>query len=447
MTQTPEQSARSESSAPSPKERSGGVVLEMPGAEPASWERWHYPQEGEPTRIAEGDALPKKSRRVIALPSSALYSWPLWIAAEGDASELVKLELSGRHLLKRGMEDSLAVLPILQLEGRRLVLAIALEEPFPAEAMPRGWKHADIFEIPSRLHEGASGSDLILWKEWNTIQLAFYRSGKLLWFCGAGEQDLPALVQRVSLRLLSENVLDRLPATIRIEGMNPEVTATYASELGKIFPEADIQRVLIPPPPWWGEERRTRSPRRRALPPGPPHRPGEPFDSPPAEAVAARTRRKTKDRLLSIATAATLIYALLLFWGAGDLLIHRHALKKLRLELSSLEAPALQARHDSERWNALRSAIDPTTYPLDLLAAVASPTQGGKIRLIAFNMESGHLQISGEATDVTQAYSFIEQLKKNSSLREYDWHAGQPQLAGKNSVKFDVEGAHPNASQ
>ena len=107
----------------------------------------------------------------------------------------------------------------------------------------------------------------------------------------------------------------------------------------------------------------------------------------------------------------------------------------------------MQARHDSERWNALRSAIDPTTYPLDLLAAVASPTQGGKIRLIAFNMESGHLQISGEATDVTQAYSFIEQLKKNSSLREYDWHAGQPQLAGKNSVKFDVEGAHPNASQ
>jgi hypothetical protein len=48
---------------------------------------------------------------------------------------------------------------------------------------------------------------------------------------------------------------------------------------------------------------------------------------------------------------------------------------------------------------------------------------------------------------VTQAYAFIDQLKKSAALREYDWTAGQPQLAGKNSVKFDMEGVRPDAAK
>jgi len=46
---------------------------------------------------------------------------------------------------------------------------------------------------------------------------------------------------------------------------------------------------------------------------------------------------------------------------------------------------------------------------------------------------------------VSQAYAFIEQLKQNPLLQEYEWNAGQPQLAGKNSVRFDMEGTRHNA--
>jgi hypothetical protein len=144
---------------------------------------------------------------------------------------------------------------------------------------------------------------------------------------------------------------------------------------------------------------------------------------------------------------AAILYLLLLAWGSGDLLIRQAALKRIRREVADIAAPALQAKQESERWNALRPAIDPTTYPLDLLAAATSPTEGGKVRLISFNLEQGHLLISGEATDVTQAYAFIEQLKKNPLLQEYDWTSGQPQLAGKNSVKFDLEGTRLSPRQ
>jgi len=135
-----------------------------------------------------------------------------------------------------------------------------------------------------------------------------------------------------------------------------------------------------------------------------------------------------------------ILYLLLVLWGAGDLLIRKMTLNRLRHEAASLSEPALRAKEASDRWITSRPAVDPSTYPLDLLAAAAVPTEGGKVRLTGFSMDQDHLQISGEATDVTQAYAFIEQPKNNPRLQEYEWTAGQPQLAGKNSVRFEMTG-------
>ena len=125
MIQIPRKTSRSDAPAAPRKEWSGGVVLEMAGAESCCWLRWHYPRTGEPVLLAEGNSLPKKSTRTIALPTRSLFAWPLWIASEGEETELVRLELSGRHLLKRGMEETLTLIPVLEEENRRLVLALA----------------------------------------------------------------------------------------------------------------------------------------------------------------------------------------------------------------------------------------------------------------------------------------------------------------------------------
>ena len=127
-------------------------------------------------------------------------------------------------------------------------------------------------------------------------------------------------------------------------------------------------------------------------------------------------------------------------------MIHRMELSRIRKEIGAVARPASEARAESERWKALRGAVDPSFYALDLLAAVAAPTEGGKVRLTRFTLEPGKLQVSGEATDVTQAYAFQEQLKKSPALQAYEWTAGQPQLAGKNSVRFDMEGSRSDAN-
>ena len=401
------------------KERLGGIVIERPGADLGIWERWHLPAEGRPEILNPEDPLPTKSSRVMTLPSSSLFSWPLWIALEGDSNELVKMELSGRHLLKRGMEDELTALPILQLGERRLVLAVATEEPFPEEMMPDGWKNADRFEIPARLFDREEKPDLLLWQEQGVVQASYYRGGHAVWFCAVRPGNSGATLRRASLRLLSEGILSHLPATILLQGIPSQTRALLDKDLSANFPRASI---LVP---------------QEVVPPSLPH---TPIDLTPTGARRERLRKQRIERLLSIGSVAAIIYILLLAWGTGDLLIRQAALKRITSEVKAVEIPAIRAKQALERWNTLRPTIDPTTYPLDLLAAAASPTEGGKVRLINFNLEQGHLQISGEATDVSQAYAFIEQLKKNPLLQEYDWTSGQPQLAGKNSVKFDMEG-------
>lgn len=77
--------------------------------------------------------------------------------------------------------------------------------------------------------------------------------------------------------------------------------------------------------------------------------------------------------------------------------------------------------------------------------AVASAIPADHVRLTQYNLESGKLAIAGEASDVSQAYEFVERIKKNPLLQKYDWTNDQPQLAGKNKVRFQMEGALPDA--
>jgi Tfp pilus assembly protein PilN len=405
-----------------------GILLDIPGADSGAWDRWSCPEGGEAERLTPGEAAPARFRRAVALPSGFIFTWPLWISPEGDARELARLELSGRHLLKRGMEESLTTILLDNSSGRRLVLAVAPEEPLPEEMLPAGWREADAFLLTPRLKAPADGCDLIFWREHGTLRGAFFRQGYPVWCFLADRGALAGLLRRASLKLISEGILSSSPRRIALVGLAREEAQSLRTTLSNLYPGAAILEVA-------GDSI-------------PSITPGGPLseDLLPGEARAARVRAKTKERLVSIGAVAAALYLLVILWCAGDLMIRHSVLSKLRSEVAKLEAPASKARKVSERWNALRSAVDPATFPLDQLAAIAAPTAGGKVRLISVTMENGHLQISGEATDVTQAYGFMESLKKSPILQQYDWTSGQPQLAGKNSVKFDMEGARAHAN-
>jgi len=406
-----------------------GIILDRPGISEGSWERWLFPTEGgEALRLDPNSTIARAQESVTAIPTSLLYSWPLWVSSEGASADLARMELSGRHFLKRGMENSLVVLPVLESGGRRLVMAVAPEEPFPDGSMLPGWKESSHFQLPCNVLGTVQVHDLVLWQEWGRFQMAFFREKNPVWFCGLDAHGAVGILQRSALRLLSEKVIGHLPLSIALCGIPPENAEIFSGELQRIFPKARIHVIT-------GMDKRGHPSLPKPVPPSPS------IDIPPAEAVTARDRRGRRQRLLNFAVTAIMLYILLILWGAGDLLVRRMTLNRLRHEAASLLEPALRAKEASDRWNAARRAVDPSTYPLDLLAVAAVPTEAGKVRLTGFSMDSDHLQIAGEATDVTQAYAFIEQLRNNPRLQEYEWTAGQPQLAGKNSVRFEMTGA------
>lgn len=402
----------------------GGILVERPGAEDGSWERWIVDPERPPSLRSEPLPRSAQLKRIVCLPSRSLHDWPLWIAGEGDRRALARLELSGRHLIKRGMDQSLGLFPIGADKDRQLVLAICPEEPFPGKDLPEDWRDAGSFDLPVRML-GDGQTDLIIWREWGRLHACFLLRGKPVLFCPVDEENLGGLLLRTGLRLQAEGILERSPGTILLAGIPSASREKIRGRLAAVFPSATLTHCEELPPP---------------------RLPSDQLDLPPAEAREQRTAAEKRSRFLSFAMVGAVLYALLLLWGAGDLMILRMELARIRKSVDAVAGPAAQARADSERWKALRGAVDPSFYALDLLAAIAAPTEGGKVRLTRFTMEQGKLQVSGEATDVTQAYAFQEQLKKNPALQAYEWTAGQPQLAGKNSVRFDMEGSRSDAN-
>jgi hypothetical protein len=405
-----------------------GYLVERPGSEEGSWEQWLIESDSSPSLLKEplprSSQQSKKLKRILCLPSEMLLDWPLWIAGEGDPLALARLELSGRHLIKRGMEHSLALFPVIADKDRQLVLAICPEEPFPEEKLPSDWKDAGSFDLPVRTF-GNEKTDLIVWREWGRLQAAFLLDGKPVWFCPVQEEHLRGVLLRMALRLQAEGIIQKIPKSILVVGIPSSSSASVRANLSEVFPAARLTQSEDLPPP---------------------NLPTDPMDLPPSAARKERAAAEKKKRLLSYAMVGAIIYTLLLLWGSGDLMIHRMELARIKKAIAAVSHPASEARADSERWKAMRSAVDPSFYALDLLAAVAAPTEGGKVRLTRFTLEPGKLQVSGEATDVTQAYAFQEQLKKSPTLQAYEWTAGQPQLAGKNSVRFDMEGSRSDAN-
>ena len=392
--------------------------LLRPGA--AGWELWKFPPKGAPA--VEMDPTPKAiasaPQLLLALPTRDILAVPLWISAQGDARELAELELSGRHLLRRGAE--VYAVPLQQSEGRALVLALSAGDDSDAAAF---YPRARAFDAPARLWDTGS-ADALVWREPGGLCFGFYRDGRCVFFAATGETTLgPAfcgVISRAALRLRAEDVLARIPASLRLIG-------TFTEDDRKALAgglRVDLEYVETPPPPV---------------------RPSVPAHWAPPSARLAQARRTGRRRFALYGGLGTALYVLVVAVLVGSLLLRQAELKRVRAEAAAQAPEAGEAKRLVGEWKEFREAIDPRAFALDQLAAVASGVTSDKVRLTQFTLEGGRILIAGEAGDVSQAYQFFEYVKKSPALQDYDWTARQPQLAGKTKVRFEMEGARPDA--
>lgn len=386
----------------------------------ARWELWKYPPKDPPKMEPDPDmkSVGSAPRMLLALPTRSLTAIPLWVAGQGDARELAELELSGRHLIKRDSE--VRIIPIDSTEGRSLILAIAVGDDSPAADY---FGKARFFDIPARLFDPGS-ADVIVWRESGDLVYAFFRDKRCVYFSASGEASPgPAfcgLILRTALRLRAEQVIHGLPSSIRMIGDFP---AEDRQAIGNSL-RLTVESVSPEPPPLL---------------------PAVPVEVTPPAALRARARIRGAKKL-AVAGLAALAFYLLVVAGLGaDLLLKKIQLDRLNASAGSIAPEAEQAKILVTEWKEFQSAIHPQSFALDQLAAVAAELPGDQIRLTQFSLENGRLLLAGEASDISQAYSFLEKVKKSAVLQNYDWTARQPQLAGKNKVRFEMEGVRPDA--
>lgn len=395
----------------------GPQSVMRPGA--AGWELWMFPPKGGPKaeRNPGAKAVAAAPRLLLALPSRSVLALPLWVAEQGDPHELAELELSGRHLIKRDSE--VRTIPVYSSEGRTLVLAIAVGDESPAAEY---FSKARFFDVPARLLD-AGTADLVVWREFGDLVYGFYKTGRCVYFSASGEASPgPAfcgLITRTALRLRAEQVIEGLPSTIRLIGDFP---AEEAQALGSGL------RAMV-----------------ETIAPAPPAIPAVPAETLPPAARRARERRVGTKKLAVFAFSGLAIYLLLAALLAGDLILKNLELGGLRNRAGEIAAAAEEAKTLVTEWKEFQSSVNPRHFALDQLAAVAAELPGDQVRLTQFTLENGRLILAGEAADISQAYVFLERVKKSPVLQDYDWTSRQPQLAGKNKVRFEMEGARPDA--
>ena len=384
------------------------------------WELWRYPSKGEPFREKNisAKALTSALHLVVGLPTRSLLSVPLWISPHGNPSELAELELSSRHLLRRGAE--VTGIPILEENGRALIMAIAsVDDEVALEFFPK----AHAFEFPARLIDPA-GSDIVIWREWGNLCFAIYRDSHCVFFGSTGDKvpdsGFCAMVARTAMRLRCEGVITRTPVKMRLVG---DFSFEDRSTLGDIL-HADWDHLKEMPPPIL--------------------HPVNTNPAPPA-AKAAMLQRERMRRLSTLAAGVLALYAFVLLCITVDLVVRRVQLNQINAKVEALAQPAEAAQRLVTEWKEFRFAVDPTAFALDQLGAVAAEIPGEKVRLTQYVTDNGRLTIAGEAADVSQAYEFIERVKKSALLQDYDWISRQPQLVGRNKVRFEMEGTRPDA--
>jgi len=389
-----------------------------PGA--GGWELWQFPSKDGPKveLNPDGKSVASAPRLLLALPTRTLTAIPLWVAEQGDPRELAELELSGRHLIKRDSE--VRVIPIDSTDGRSLVLAIAVGDESPAAQY---FSKARFFDIPARLFDPGT-ADVLVWREFGDLVYAFFKNRRCVYFSASGEA-LPGpafcgLVLRTALRLRAEQVIGGLPSSIRMIGQFSE------AECQAIGSGLRLTVELITPGP-------------------PPLIPGIPVEVVPPAALRARVRRKGARKLAVVALATLVAYLLLAALLGGDLLLKKFQLDQLNKKAAGIAPAAEQSKNLVTEWKEFQAAVHPQSFALDQLAAVAAELPGDQVRLTQFTLENGRLLLAGEASDIAQAYSFLEKVKKSALLQNYDWTSRQPQLAGKNKVRFEMEGARPDA--
>ena len=387
----------------------------------AGWQKWVEDASGAWTLQSEAPELSDlrpAAGGLIAVPVRRAFSLCVWIPADDPSifRDLVLTQLEMRGLAGRTREEtSFAWQEIARAENEALVQVTVL----PAHLAPRYW-HGEVTDyVVSPVCLPLEADAVSIWREQGTWVVAVTRGGKLLHFQSLAE---PAADSAMALEVWM--MLSPLEAGNMIDTSLPVVFYRQQGD------EPDIAA--------WNQSGTTRAEVRDF--PGP-IRPPSPLECVPIAVRQLQAEKKKSAQRQRFAFAGAAVYLALVLLLAGQTLWLHWRARKLQSEIDG-DAPAVAATKDAmDKWQALQPALEPSTYPLEVLFQTARLLPKDGVRLTLFEMNLDRVLIQGEASTLAAAIKFQDDLKKNTDLETlYEWAAEAPKQLPNGSTRFQIDG-------
>jgi len=398
----------------------GERVVLMPGATEAEpWEVWLLgaPSAAECLQACSSPADNRlRKNATLALPVAQVFCLPLWLN-ETDSkqiSAMIPLQLELHGLQPRGVGAAVSDWSVVEKDGARtLVVVGVLPAALAKEVDDEAYGTFDLSARYLSLPENA----LTLWQEQDRLVVAITRGQNLVYFQALAENKITDRVLQdlncIRTTLLMQGVVTTLQQVMLWKEVSPAEFSALRNAM-----QLPVNQAECPPP--------------RA--------PSTSWKLTPTTVHEAKRKRESKRWQGRAALVVLAIYLVLVAVLAIRFFIASQHVKELQ-QWQAEHAQDIALVHDTAAaWKDLRPVVDENSYPLELLLHTYESIPADQLRLTLFEAENGHLRIKGEAKNVTAAFQFLDNLKKNPNLTGYTWDMGQPQILPNDLAQFQVEG-------
>jgi hypothetical protein len=397
----------------------GERTVLLPGATEAEpWEVWTTGADARCLKICpRPEKVSARSDTVLALPVGQVVALPLWLR-ETDPKQfrgMIELQLEARGLQPRGHDPVFDWAVVVQEEARTLVLVAVLASGLPEELETDAFS---VFELSAHCFPLPSDA-LVLWMEQDRLVAAITCGDRLAYYQALCESRPTARVLQdltcIMAALRMQDVVGELKQIVVWADLLPVEGQALQSALGLPVQQSARPAPLLPREAW---------------------------NLTPARVDEAKRQRGTRLwRLRALGLLVGLALVVVAALGVRLLLASRDVGRLQQWQAT--HAGSLQAISDTRAaWHDLQPVVDRDAYPLEVLRQVSESLPADQVHLTLFEEEGNHLLIKAEAKNLTAAFQFFDQLKKNPHLAAYTFDMAQPHSLANDITQLQIEGAH-----
>lgn len=387
----------------------------------AGWQRWSGADgnlcEQAATFDEKGGAFGKDAtQRVLALPASMVWVVPAWLKGEAaHLHDMAVLHLERMAVRTAAGPQSLEAVRVAERDGAHLTSIQALKDmPAPLANLQRLPEavvlHAQCYPLPADC--------LVIYRELGRLVVVITHGNSIL-YCS------PLSSMRLDQNALSE--LNHICLQLGFQGVLGRIEGIVLW----LEDEGDLHQI----------RRITGLPAQRAAMPAPlmPQRAVTGFM--PADLLAERGRQqlRARTRLAAMgvglaAAAAIAVMGLLISLAA-------HERETLRSRIADLSPRAAQVEDHQRSWNEAAPAVDPSTFPMQILLNCMEPGVSHDVSLTHFEATPQRILLRGRTTSPAPALQYAKEITETESLMAFNWETPAPEIAADNSATFELKGA------